>query len=478
MEDLGFSAGSLENTAPVHLLTDLSWEDKGDRACEGEKGDQPEKIGIYLTDGMAYTKGVDRAYEDITGIMEEEVLGKHTQALVDTGFFDRSVALLVLKHRTPITIEQTIMRTGKKIIATGNPIFDYHGNIALVLTTNIPQFSSRLSPYIQAEGRTDPVHCVLSTMPGIVASSKLMQQVLVRAIKFAAFDSTVLIQGETGVGKEVVAELIHRMSSRQSRPFINVNMAAIPDELLVSELFGYKGGAFTGALKTGKAGLIQTAEGGTIFLDEIAELSLSNQAKLLRLLQDKEVLPLGSVNTQRVNVRFIAATNRNLQEMVVAGTFRDDLFYRLNVAPIYIPPLRERNEDIFNLAQQFLAEFSRHYRITKQFEPSALQFLTDYNWPGNVRELQNVIERIILLYPQKEITGEHFIQELALKAPHPINKISPSLQYNLQKEVATFEKDVLRETLEHYDRNLQKVATALGIHRTTLLRKLQKYSLT
>ncbi|MDA8334779.1 MAG: sigma 54-interacting transcriptional regulator [Peptococcaceae bacterium] len=477
MEELMLATGSVENVVPVHLLADLSWIEKfqiskDERPCTDKKEDQEEKVGIYLTDGMAYTIGVNKSYEDLTGNMEEEVMGMHMQVLQDAGYFDQSATLLVLEHRTPLTINQTIPRSGKKVIVTGNPIFDYHGNIAFVISTIQPWF-----PPEKAEGRSEPLPCVLPTLPGVVASSRIMQQVLIRASRIAAFDSTVLICGETGVGKEVVAKLIHRMSLRSAKPFINVNLAAIPDELFESELFGYRGGAFTGALKTGKSGLVDAAVGGTIFLDEIAELSLSSQTKLLRLLQEKEVTPLGSVTAQKVDVRFISATNRNLAEMVRSGSFREDLYYRLNVAPIYIPPLRERKEDIINLAQYFLAEFSRRYNIAKHFNPRALQVLIDYNWPGNVRELQNIIERIIVLYPQREITGEHFLQELALKATHPVEKIPPSLRHNLHEEVATFEKNILMETLGHCGGDLQKAAVILGIHRTTLFRKLRKYAL-
>jgi len=475
MERLMVAADGLESTPPVHLLKDISWVDKlkarnDDSIGTDEKGEQP--VGIYLTDGKAYTMGVNHSYEVLTGNMEEELKGIHMQVLQDAGYFDRSATLLVLKQRTPMTIEQTIPRTGNRVIVTSNPVFDSRGDIAFVVSTVQPWF-----PPPRTEARSDPVPCVLPTLPGVVASSRVMQQVFMRAVRIAAFDATVLIHGETGVGKEVIARLIHRMSPRSARPFVSVNMAAIPTELLESELFGYKGGAFTGALRTGKTGLVQAAAGGTIFLDEIAELSPGNQAKLLRLLQDKEVLPLGSAVAQQVDVRFLAATNRDLAEMVRSGTFREDLFYRLNVAPIYIPPLRERKEDIFNLAQYFLAEFSRRHNITKQFNPRALQVLTDYSWPGNVRELQNVIERIIVLYPQKEITGEHFIQELGVKGPQPARKIPSSLYHNLQKEVATFEKSILLETLGHYGGDLQEAAVALGIHRTTLLRKLRKYDL-
>lgn len=465
MEGLRFPAENLKTRSPNGML---SAEDK----------DQQEPIGIYLTDGGARTLTVNRSYEDITGIMEEEVQGRHMQSLVDDGYFDQSVTLLVLEQRMPISIEQTILRTGKKIIATGNPIFDYHGNIVLVMTTDtIPTGAVSLGgKHEEKEAGLNPLY--FPAPPGVVANSKVMQQVLARAGRAAIFESTVLLQGETGVGKAVVADFVHRMSPRKNGPFINVNMAAIPENLLESELFGYKEGAFTGASRSGKVGLIKAAEGGTIFLDEISEISFSNQAKLLQLLQDKEITPIGSVNSQKVDVRFIVATNQNLQEMVLAGRFREDLFYRLNVAPIYIPPLRDRKEDIVSLAQYFLAEFTGRYKVRKYFSPGALRVLLDYNWPGNVRELQNMVERVVLLYPHREISEEHFFEELALQeVPLPIERISPAYRCNLQDEVAAFERDLLKKALKHYDGDLQKIAEMFEIHRTTLFRKMRKYGL-
>lgn len=465
MEGQGFTVEKLKSGLPGDMPMD---------ECAGEQG----PVGIYLTDGRAYTLSVNRSYEDITGITEEEVQGRHMQNLVDEGFFDHSVTLLVLKHRTPVTIEQTILRTGNKIVATGNPIFDCYGNITMVMTTDIPPDVAENIPGSKKDSKAAMNRRCFPAVPGVVANSRAMQQVLIRAGRVALFDSTVLIQGETGVGKAVVANFIHRMSPRKAGPFINVNMAAIPENLLESELFGYREGAFTGASRTGKAGLVKAAEGGTLFLDEISEISYSNQAKLLQLIQEKEITPLGSVNSERVDVRFIVATNRNLWEMVQAGQFREDLYYRLNVAPIHIPPLRVRREDIFSLAQYFLADLSRRHRAEKQFRPSAMQVLIDYNWPGNVRELQNLIERVYLLYPHKKITREHFFQELALKeAPLSIKRVSPSYRYNLQEEVAAFERGLLEEALEQYDRDLQRIADLFEIHRTTLFRKMRKYKL-
>ncbi|WP_194174970.1 sigma-54 interaction domain-containing protein [Desulfofundulus thermobenzoicus] len=433
--------------------------------------------GIYLTDGNAITMGIDKHYQELTNILEEEVKGRHMKELEDDGYFDRSVSLLVLKYKTRVTIEQKVLRSGKKIIVTGNPIFDKDGNIVMIATTVFP-----LGYTAQPSQRINSINNAIPELHGMVAASQAMQQVLVRAIRAAALDSTVLIMGESGVGKEVVAKIIHLNSNRRTSSFIKVNIASIPEELFESELFGYRCGAFTGASKEGKRGLVQAADGGTLFLDEIGEVPLGSQAKLLRLLQEKEVLPLGSVITEQVDVRFIAATNRNLPEMVKEEKFREDLFYRLNVMPIYIPPLRERPEDICALLQHFLTYYCQRYRVQKQLTPGALETLMGYEWPGNIRELQNLIERLVVLYPDQEITSEHIFDELSLKGPYNFlnngSKRSVAMQnLDLTNIVADFEKDILLKTLKQYGNNMEKAAQALGIHRTTLMRKLRKYRL-
>jgi transcriptional regulator with PAS, ATPase and Fis domain len=426
--------------------------------------------GVYLTDGSAFTLRVNRTYEQLSEIEEKEVIGRHMQTLEEEGFYDRSVSLLVLKHKAPVTIEQRILRTGKHVVVTGNPIFNQFGDIIFVATTVYPrELCSHVVEGVEAAFPFSPI-------TNIVAASKTMQKILLRAIQVATRDSTVLILGESGVGKEVIAKVIHQFSSRRNKPLIKVNANSIPENLLESELFGYRSGSFTGALKSGKYGLVHAAEGGTLFLDEIGDVSLNIQVKLLRLIEEKEICSVGSVSAEHVDIRILAATNRDLPSLIEAGQFREDLFYRLNVVPIYIPPLRERVEDIYPLAEHFLTKMSAGYRTKKQLTPSAVQALTDYAWPGNVRELYNMMERLVVLYPQSKITREHVLEELSFKSP-PVTTITLATRDNDFRTIMNnFEKELLLRTLRQHNGNLQKAATALSIHRTTLMRKLRKYN--
>lgn len=464
-------SGVLSNN---RILSENITNVKPDMLAQGQddKSSSFGELGVYLTNGSAYTLGVNHAYEALTEIMEEEVLGHHMQALEERGLFDHSVTLLVLKYRTRITIEQKILRTEKKFIVTGNPVFNHEGDIVMVATTVRPWYD-RDAPVEKLAVRPS----ALPALDGVVATSKTMQRVLLRAARVAATDSTVLLLGETGVGKEVVAKVIHQLSHRQNRPFNKVNVPSIPEELFESELFGYRGGSFTGALKTGKIGMVQATDGGTLFLDEIGEVPLGIQVKLLRLLQEKEITPVGSTSARQVDVRFLAATNRNLLELVKSGQFREDLFYRLNVVQIYIPPLRERPEDICTLAQYFLTKLCHSYKTTKRLTPSAMQVLRDYSWPGNIREVRNIMERLVIFYPQREITKEQVLEELTLKSPYPDKKPLPSLNCNLQKAMADFERDLIEQVLRQHDGNVEKAAETLSIHRTTLSRKVHKYNL-
>jgi len=253
--------------------------------------------------------------------------------------------------------------------------------------------------FILAKEKTE-----VKSIGGIIYKSKKMDEVLKMAIQVAKSDATVLIRGESGVGKELVAEIIHSSSQRKDKPFIKINCAAIPENLLESELFGYKKGAFTGAI-IDKKGKFEEAEGGTIFLDEIGDMPLSLQAKLLRVLQSKEIEPIGG-KPKKVDVRIIAATNKNLEEMVKKGSFREDLFYRLNVVPIVIPPLRERKEDIKPLVEYFLEKFNKKYGKNISISKGAMRMLEIYHWPGNVRELENLIERLVLTSSDLVITPD------------------------------------------------------------------------
>ncbi len=431
-----------------------------------------DDVGICITDGgSACVLGINQSYEMITNIEEREICGNHARRLEENGLIDHSAALMVLKRKIPISIEQKILRTGMRVNVTASPIFNYSGDIIQIVSVVYPCKRSKLT-YIEEQGSNQNS---VQLFNDVIFKSKVMQQVLLRAGRAALMDSTVLISGESGVGKEVVARVIHQLSLRKNKPFIKVNITAIPEELFESEVFGYRGGAFTGALKTGKQGLVHAANGGTLFLDEISEIPLNTQVKLLRLLQNKEAMPVGSVSADQVDVRFLAATNRDLPTLIRAGQFREDLFYRLNVVPIHIPPLRERKEDIYVFAVQFLMDLCNQYKVTKQFAPDALQVLTEYSWPGNVRELQNIIERLVALYSQKIITKEQVLNEIIVKIPIASERIS--LQNGLQYAVDQFEKQLLEKSFQQNNFKIEQTAKALGTHRTTILRKLRKFGI-
>lgn len=306
----------------------------------------------------------------------------------------------------------------------------------------------------------------------MVGSGPAMQRVYERIDRIAASDSTVFITGETGTGKELAAMAIHMRSDRASHPFVKVNCAAIPETLIESELFGYKKGAFTGALND-FAGKFEQAEGGTIFLDEIGDLSANAQAKVLRVLQSHEVTPLGSTRIVQVDVRVAAATNQNLLHMVETGRFRPDLYYRICIADLHLPPLREHKEDIPELARFYLKKFSdEHNRCIRDFEPAALQILLHYNWPGNIRELGAVIERVFLFGAGELVTATDLLPLLHTDQTGGTPTLLP---YHEAREA--FERDYIRQVLLAHDYSIQETAHALGIDRTNLYRKMQKLGL-
>jgi len=299
----------------------------------------------------------------------------------------------------------------------------------------------------------------------IVGKSAVMQQVFDLIAQVAPRRSTVLIQGESGTGKELVAKAIHASSGRADAPFVAINCGNIPPDLLESELFGHVRGAYTGATSS-KKGLFEAADGGTLFLDEVATISLEIQAKLLRVIQEREFRRLGSLENTKVDVRIIAATNSELEAAVRQGTFRDDLYYRLNVIVIKIPLLRERADDIPLLAEHFIKKYAaENQRSGLYIEPSAMKVLMDYDWPGNVRELENVIERAVVLSPSNSIAADLF----------PKN-ISVSIQENapLKERVGSFEKSIIIAALEKTDWNQKKAAQLLSVNATTLSEKLKR----
>ncbi|MEO2068426.1 MAG: sigma-54 dependent transcriptional regulator [Desulfurobacteriaceae bacterium] len=315
----------------------------------------------------------------------------------------------------------------------------------------------------------------------IVGTSKKMQEVFKFIGRVAKSDATVLILGESGTGKELIARAIHRYSNRKDKPFVAVNCAALPSNLLEAELFGYEKGAFTGAFST-KKGLFEQANGGTIFLDEIGELELSLQSKLLRVLQEKEIRRVGGNRTIKVNIRVIAATNKDLEEEVRKGNFREDLYYRLNVVSISLPPLRERKEDIIPLAQYFIRKFSKEFKLPlKELSSKARDWLLNYSFPGNVRELENMILRAMILSPVDVIDVEDLKPNLNAKPSFSIDEAIRSWIKSLKNErnlydivIKKVEKILISETLKKCDYNQVKAAKVLGIHRNTLRKKIKE----
>ena len=300
---------------------------------------------------------------------------------------------------------------------------------------------------------------------GLIGESEAMDKVFRDIAKAASTSATVLISGESGTGKELVARAIHYNSQRASAPFVPVNCGAIPEELLESELFGHRKGAFTGATET-RAGFFQTADGGTIFLDEISETRPSMQVKLLRVLQDKEVCMLGSSRARRVDVRILASTNKDLPGLVKKSLFREDLFFRLNVITIDLPPLRERDNDILLLTHHFAEKFAMELnRPTPEFSDQALQVLKNYHWPGNVRELENVIQRLVVM------TEETLIEVPDLPS---LMRFSPLRETGFHRTLAEIEAEYIRNVLASVNGNRTRAAEILGIDRKTLREKLRR----
>jgi two-component system nitrogen regulation response regulator NtrX len=312
----------------------------------------------------------------------------------------------------------------------------------------------------------------------MIGESRIMRQLREQIAMAAPTNGRVLIYGENGTGKELVARSVHALSRRRAGPFVEVNCAAIPDELIESELFGHVRGAFTGAVSD-RRGKFEIADGGTLFLDEIADMSLKTQAKVLRALQEQVVDRVGGASSVRIDVRVIAATNKDLPLEIRAGRFREDLFFRLNVIPIFVPPLRERDDDVPLLAEYFIAQLSREYgRRAKTLEPAAMGELRRYPWPGNVRELRNVLERLIIMVSGDTIAARH----LSLPGATPIagdelfaGAGDPALPLHEARE--RFERDYILRVLASQNGNMSRTAEALGVERSNLYRKMKAYGI-
>jgi PAS domain S-box-containing protein len=438
---------------------------------------------IFVTDGDGNTLRVNKAGERFYGVKAEEIVGMNVNQLEQLGFFSPSITPQIIKEKRRITSVQTT-KSGKKLIVTGNPMFDQEGNIIRIVTNSrdITELSNLRQRLEETEKLMENYRVELAKLRkerlksiDIIGRSSTMKHILELAEKVALVDSTVLIEGESGVGKGVIASKIHQLSKRCERPFITVNCGAIPENLIESELFGYEGGAFTGAKKEGKKGLIEMANGGTLFLDEIGELPLNLQVKLLHVIQEKRLMKVGGGESIDVNVRILAATNRNIQHLIKERKFREDLYYRLNVVPVVVPPLRHRKEDIPALIDNFLEAISEKYEIHKKVSSEARELLTAYNWPGNVRELENLIERLVVTIDAHEIMPGH-LPDYILHSDGSSEKVFVLDICSMRNATEQVERQLLQKALVKF-RNTYRMANALEVDQSTIVRKMQRYGI-
>jgi transcriptional regulator with PAS, ATPase and Fis domain len=351
------------------------------------------------------------------------------------------------------------------------PILNDSGEIELVVITSTETQTYKMVKAIEEDTEIRTTREDDET-PEMITNSGKIKRILIFCRKVAPTDSTILIQGESGTGKGVLAHFIQQISKRKSEPFLTINCAAIPEDLLESELFGYSKGAFTGANKTGKPGLIEVADGGTVFLDEVGEIPLALQAKILQVIQDKQFIPIGSSEMKKVDVRIIAATNQNLIEMINNKLFREDLFYRLNVIDVQLPPLRERKEDIIPLTYNFLYKFNKKYNENKVISEDCLNTLIHYSWPGNVRQLENLIERLVVISDsviQVADLPDMITENLELEQVTQI-----ALPTSFDKAVDETKRILIRKSYQTY-KSSRKVASDLDISQTKASKLIRQY---
>lgn len=443
----------------------------------------PDAVFISSREGKSLF--VNRQWEALSGIIASKVIGKNVRSLIDEGVFTRIVNPKVVATGKKAMIVQEL--NGRNVVINGHPVFDKDGNVDMVITfvrdmttfdnlkKEIMQQKELISIYQQQIAAIDPEDAFQKD--GIVVVSRHSLNLHQKIMTIASSDASVLILGETGVGKDVVAQQIHRNSSRSEKRYLKVDCSSISESLVESELFGYKPGAFSGASAKGAKGYFEQASGGTLFLDEIGELPLPMQTRLLRAINDHEIIRVGSTETIPIDVRIIAATNRDLKDCVKEGTFRSDLYYRLKVAVLNIRSIRERKDDILPLIKVFLKQFNTQYGKNVSFTNCAEQKLFDYSWPGNVREIKNMIHSIVVMSKKSTLKACDLPAEFAsVMKCNDANSMLFSLDVGkkpLKAILENIERDIINDTIATYG-SIGKAAEVLQVNRSTIFRKTKK----
>lgn len=441
--------------------------------------------GLWICDGEANVLRMNPASERIHDIKAEDVIGRNMQELVDEGFIDKSATLEVIKVRDAVSILQ-YSEKGRKLVITGTPVFDPEGKLIRVVSSmrDITLIENLQRELEEQEAMKDQLSNHMLELQNIelesrrvIAKSPCMLKSLRQAVKVGSVDASVLLLGESGVGKGLIAEIIHKNSHRSEKPLIRINCGAIPDSLIESELFGYEKGAFTGARTGGKPGYLELADGGTLFLDEIAELPPPSQVKLLRFLEDGRITRLGGTVSRKVDVRILAATHRDLEEMIGQGKFRLDLYYRLKVVPINVPAVRERRDCILPLIQNYIEFFGAKNGISKRLTRAASDALLSYPYPGNVRELMNICERLVVMSETEWIDLKDLPNDIVRRSEEAAVETAEWMSdMTLQQAMDTLEKKMLAHSLKLHG-NQRRAAAALGVNQSTIARKLGKHGL-
>ncbi|MBN2284991.1 MAG: sigma 54-interacting transcriptional regulator [Tissierellales bacterium] len=422
---------------------------------------------IWVYDNNYKIIYVNKACKRHYGLEAKEIIGKNFFDLRDDGWWSPSILPHVYAEKKLYAIKQTTL-LGSELINIANPIFDEDGNLeSVAMSVRDELEENRLFHPNYSEDDLLQV-----STDSIVYESVVMKKVMSLAKKISKIDSTCLITGESGTGKTMLAKYIHEISPRKSNPFVSINCSSIPSELFESELFGYKKGAFTGAKAEGKTGLIESANGGTVLLDEIAEIPCNIQAKLLQVIQEKEFYPVGSISPQKVDIKVIAATNKDLYSLSNTGSFREDLFYRLNTFEIFMPPLRQREEDIEKLLFYFLNLYSNRYSMHHEISDSVVEILKNYSWKGNIRELSHLMERLVVTVDEIVIDKQHLPSVIFQYNLQNCNDSSLEQRSSYKEAMYKYEHRIVLDAYKKY-KTTRKVAEALSISQTktaTLIR--------